>query len=59
MVQLGLGYDTVSKPYADFGVWVQNALPLLTEGGQFCLDLGAGKTYYKPLSGENIETIQA
>jgi hypothetical protein len=52
-------YDTVSKPNADFGIWVQNALPLLTEGGQFYLDLGSGKIYYKPLSNENMETIQA
>jgi hypothetical protein len=53
------GYDTVDKPNADFGVWVQNALALLTEGGQFYLDSGAGKVYYKPLSGENMNTIQA
>lgn len=50
------GYDTVSKPNADFGVWVQNASGLLTEGGQFFLDSAAGKVYYKPLSGENIQT---
>jgi hypothetical protein len=51
------GYDTVSKPNADFGVWIQNALALLTEGGQFYLDSGAGKIYYKPLSGENMGSI--
>ncbi|EMD96315.1 hypothetical protein COCC4DRAFT_123532 [Bipolaris maydis ATCC 48331] len=48
------GYDTVNKNNADFGVWVQNALALLTEGGQFYLDSAAGKIYYKPLSGENM-----
>ncbi|OAG07405.1 uncharacterized protein CC84DRAFT_1242942 [Paraphaeosphaeria sporulosa] len=53
------GYDTISKPNADFGVWVQNALALLTEGGQFYLDSGAGKVYYKPLSGEKIESVDA
>jgi hypothetical protein len=53
------GYDTVDKPNADFGVWVQNALALLTEGGQFYLDSGAGKVYYKPLTGEKMETVQA
>ena len=53
------GYDTVNKNNADFGVWVQNALALLTEGGQFYLDSAAGKVYYKPLSGENIATLDA
>jgi hypothetical protein len=53
------GYDHVAKPNADFGVWVQNALALLTEGGQFYLDSKAGKVYYKPLSGENMATVDA
>ncbi|KAF2275439.1 pectin lyase-like protein [Westerdykella ornata] len=53
------GYDTVNKNNADFGVWVQNALALLTEGGQFYLDSGAGKVYYKPLSGERMDSIEA
>ncbi|KAI1510815.1 Beta-helix multi-domain protein [Pyrenophora tritici-repentis] len=51
------GYDTVNKNNADFGVWVQNALALLTEGGQFYLDSAAGKIYYKPLSGENMASV--
>jgi hypothetical protein len=53
------GYDTVSKPNADFGVWVQNALGLLTDGGQFYLDSGAGKVYYKPLAGEAMNSVEA
>jgi len=53
------GYDTISKPNADFGVWIQNALALLTEGGQFYLDSGAGKVYYKPLSGEKMDSVEA
>jgi len=52
------GYDTVAKPNADFGVWVQNALALLAEGGQFYLDSSAGKVYYKPLSGEDMSTAE-
>ncbi|GAB1317089.1 Xylanase A [Madurella fahalii] len=48
------GYDHIAKPNADFGVWIQNALPLLSEGGQFYLDSAAGKVYYKPLNGENM-----
>jgi hypothetical protein len=54
-----IGYDTVNKNNADFGVWVQNALALLTEGGQFYLDSSAGRVYYKPLNGENMATIDA
>ncbi|KAK4031319.1 pectin lyase [Parachaetomium inaequale] len=50
------GYDTVNKPNADFGCWVQNARALLSEGGQFYLDSAAGKVYYKPQQGENMAT---
>ncbi len=53
------GWDTVNKPYGDFGVWVQNALALLTEGGEFYLDSEGGKVYYKPLDGEEMEHIEA
>jgi hypothetical protein len=53
-----IGYDTVNNNNADFGVWVQNALALLTEGGQFYLDSAAGKVYYKPLNGENMATVE-
>lgn len=52
------GYDTVAKPNADFGVWVQNALALLTEGGQFYLDSSAGKVYYMTLAGEDMATAE-
>lgn len=54
-----IGYDTVNAPFADYGVWVQNALSLLSEGGQFFLDSTAGKVYYKPLAGEDMTTIDA
>ncbi|KAI3318055.1 pectin lyase-like protein [Xylariaceae sp. AK1471] len=51
-----IGYDTINHPNADFGVYVQNALAVLTDSGQFYLDSAAGKVYYKPLSGENLAT---
>ncbi|KAI8622924.1 pectin lyase-like protein [Xylariaceae sp. FL1651] len=51
-----IGYDTINHPNADFGVYVQNALALLTDAGQFYVDSAAGKVYYKPLSGENLAT---
>ena len=52
-----IGYDTVQSPNADFGVWVQNALALISDGGEFYLDSNAGRVYYKPLTGENMATI--
>jgi hypothetical protein len=52
------GYDTVNKPNAEFGVWVQNSPSLFTDGGQFYLDSKAGKVYYKPLAGENMSTAE-
>jgi hypothetical protein len=54
-----IGWDTVSNPFADFGIYVQNALALLTEAGQFYLDSKAGKVYYRPQSGENMATVDA
>ncbi|KAB5554836.1 pectin lyase fold/virulence factor [Coniochaeta sp. 2T2.1] len=54
-----IGYDTVAAPNADFGVWVQNARALLTEGGEFFLDSDAGVVYYKPLAGEDMASVEA
>ncbi|KAH8172316.1 hypothetical protein LIA77_06571 [Sarocladium implicatum] len=53
-----IGYDTVNNPFADFGVWVQNARELLHEGGQFYLDSDAGLVYYIPLNGEDMDTAE-
>jgi hypothetical protein len=53
-----IGYDTIPDPNADFGVWVQNALPLLAEGGEYYLDSDAGTVYYMPLAGQNMATVQ-
>lgn len=52
------GYDTVDKPNAEFGVWVQNAPSVFTDGGQFYVDSKAGKVLYKPLNGENMATAE-
>lgn len=54
-----IGYDTIPGPFAEFGVWVQNALPLLAEGGEYYLDSDAGTIYYIPLVGQNMATVQA
>ncbi|KAK6841189.1 hypothetical protein PG987_002049 [Apiospora arundinis] len=50
-----IGWDTVSNPFADFGVWVQNALALLVEGGQFYLDSQAGKEVLVSISGASYD----
>lgn len=54
-----IGYDTIPQPNADFGVWVQNALALLSEGGEHYLDSEAGLVHYIPLAGEDMATAEA
>lgn len=53
-----VGWDTFLAPYADFGLWVQNALALLDEGGEYYLDSENGAVYYMPLEGEDMETAE-
>jgi hypothetical protein len=53
-----IGYDDFSSPFADFGLWVQNALALLHEGGQYYLDSPGGTVYYMPLEGEDMSTAE-
>jgi hypothetical protein len=64
MVQPGwrnqiIGYDTIPQPNANFGFWVQNALSLLSEGGQFYLDSEAGVVYYMPLDNEDMSSVDS
>ena len=54
-----IGWDTVPKPFAEFGVFVQNCLALLDAGGEFYLDSAEGKVYYKPLDGEDMSRVDA
>ncbi|KAJ4383110.1 hypothetical protein N0V85_008505 [Neurospora sp. IMI 360204] len=54
-----IGYDTVAAPNADFGVYVQNARALLTDGGEFFLDSDAGLVFYKPLDGQDLTQVEA
>lgn len=51
-----IGWDDMTEPYADFGLYVQNVLALLDEGGEFFLDSQAGTVYYKPLVNEDMST---
>lgn len=54
-----IGYDRVDEPNADFGVYVQNILAFLTDGGESFFDSENNKVYYKPLEGQDMETIDA
>ena len=49
-----IGWDDMTEPYADFGLYVQNVLALLDKGGEFFLDSQAGTLYYKPLANEDM-----
>lgn len=53
-----VGWDTFLAPYADFGLFVQNALALLDEGGEYYLDSENGVVYYMPLEGEDMSTAE-
>jgi hypothetical protein len=54
-----IGYDTIPQPNINFGFWIQNALSLLSEGGQFYLDSEAGVVYYLPLDGEDMSSVDS
>ncbi|GKU07809.1 unnamed protein product [Fusarium langsethiae] len=49
-----IGYDQIAEPFWDGGVWIQNVKSLLTDGGQFYLDINESILYYKPLEGEDM-----
>lgn len=53
-----IGYDTISQPNADIGFYVQNALALLSQGGEHYLDSDAGIIYYVPLANESLDTAE-
>ncbi|PQE28411.1 xylanase A protein [Rutstroemia sp. NJR-2017a BBW] len=52
-----IGWDDFVAPFSDFGVWIQNSLALLDEGGEYYLDSDAGLVYYMPLKGEDLSTV--
>jgi hypothetical protein len=54
-----IGYDSVSKPFNDNGVWIQNAYDLLSAPGQFFLDTGANTVYYWPLDNQDMSKVEA
>jgi len=50
------GYDTIKSSFRPSSVWVENALELLDEAGEWYLDTAAGTLYYKPLSNQDMTT---
>jgi hypothetical protein len=54
-----IGWDTVKSPFHDSGVYIQNNLQLLENGGEYFLDSKAGKVYYKPLPNQDMTSVSA
>ncbi|KUL85897.1 hypothetical protein ZTR_06409 [Talaromyces verruculosus] len=48
-----IGYDTFNNPYNDHGLYIENALSLLTDPNEWFLDPNSHIVYYKPPSGQN------
>ncbi|MEV4413837.1 RICIN domain-containing protein [Catellatospora sp. NPDC049609] len=52
------GYDTLSRPFHSGPMYLVNAREFLDAAGEWYLDTAAGQLYYKPLSGENMATVE-
>lgn len=48
------GWDTLNAPFHNGPLVVENALALLDSPGEWYLDSAAGRLYYKPLAGQQI-----
>ncbi|MER7283739.1 RICIN domain-containing protein [Dactylosporangium sp. NPDC000244] len=51
------GYDTLSKPFRAGPLYLVNAREFLDAAGEWYLDTAAGVLYYKPLSGQDMSTV--
>ncbi|MET7422712.1 ricin-type beta-trefoil lectin domain protein [Dactylosporangium sp. NPDC005555] len=51
------GYDTLTRPFRSGPMYLVNAREFLDAGGEWYLDTAAGALYYKPLSGQNMATV--
>ncbi|WP_020524110.1 ricin-type beta-trefoil lectin domain protein [Catelliglobosispora koreensis] len=51
------GYDTLSAPFRAGPLYLVNAREFLDAAGEWYLNTGTGVLYYKPLSGENMSTV--
>jgi hypothetical protein len=52
------GYDTLSRPFRAGPMYLANAREFLDAAGEWYLDTTTGVLYYKPLSGENMSTVE-
>ncbi|MEU4227017.1 hypothetical protein AB0F17_22190 [Nonomuraea sp. NPDC026600] len=48
------GWDHLGAPFHEGGFYVENALALLDEPGEWYLDEAAKKMFYKPLDGQDV-----
>ncbi|RRR98071.1 RICIN domain-containing protein [Glycomyces terrestris] len=48
------GWDTVQNPFVGPRFFLANAKRFLDQPGEWYLDAGAGRLYYKPLQGQNL-----
>jgi hypothetical protein len=48
------GWDTIQSPFRTPQFFLLNSKRFLDQGGEWYLDTGAGRLYYKPLSGQNM-----
>ncbi|MFF1610275.1 right-handed parallel beta-helix repeat-containing protein [Amycolatopsis sp. NPDC058278] len=49
------GWDHLGAPFHEGGFFVENALSLLDEPGEWFLDENAARLYYKPLAGQDVK----
>jgi len=52
------GYDTIQSPFRTPQFFLLNSKRFLDQGGEWYLDTGAGRLYYKPLSGQSMSTAK-
>jgi len=51
------GWDTLNSPFHNGPLVVENALALLDQPGEWFLNKEAGTLYYKPLAGQNMNSV--
>ncbi|SFO09392.1 Right handed beta helix region [Streptomyces sp. cf124] len=48
------GYDTLTSPFHDGPLYIENAYEFLDTAGEWYLDTATGTLYYKPLTGQDM-----
>ncbi|THV29569.1 ricin-type beta-trefoil lectin domain protein [Glycomyces paridis] len=52
------GYDAIQNPFRTPQFFLLNSKRFLDQAGEWYLDTGAGRLYYKPLAGQSISTAK-